>query len=77
VLRYENYTLLTWLILVEVTTRPSMVVGNDDEAVNDEISETSFSCLTVVKVLDHLIYLSKTDIEERQGQYYHGLYNPG
>jgi hypothetical protein len=58
-----------WLNLLGVTTRPSMVMGNDDEAVNNVISETSFGCLTIVKVLDIVIYLSKTDIEERQGQY--------
>jgi hypothetical protein len=63
--------------MLGVTTRPSTVMGNDDEAVNNVISETSFGCLTIVKVLDHLIYLSKTDIEEQQGQKYNGLHNPG
>jgi len=75
--QYENITLLTWLNLLGVTTRPSMVMGNDDEAVNNVISETSFGCLTSVKVLDNVIYLSKTDIEEWQGQYYNGLHNRG
>ena len=74
--QYENITLLTLLILLGVTTRPSMVVGKDDEAVNNVISESSFGCHMIVKVLDHRIYLSKTDIEERQGQYYQGLHNP-
>jgi hypothetical protein len=70
-------TLLTWFILLGVTTRPSMEMGNDDKAVNNVISETSYGCLTIVKVLDHPIYLSKTDIEERQGQSCNGLHNPG
>jgi hypothetical protein len=38
--------------------------GNDDEAVNNVISETRFGWLRIVKVVDHLIYLRKTDIEE-------------
>lgn len=38
--------------------------GNNDEAVNNVISETRFGCLGIVKVVDHLIYLRKTDIEE-------------
>jgi len=42
-----------------------MVVDNDDEEVNNVISESSFGCLTHVKVVDHLIYLSKNDIKER------------
>jgi hypothetical protein len=58
-------------------SRPSMVMGNDDEAVNNVISETSIGCLTIVEVLNHVIYLSKTDIEERQGHYPNRLHNPG
>jgi hypothetical protein len=75
--QYEKITLLTCLILLGVTTRPSMVMGNDDEAVNNVISETSFGCCTIVKIWDHVIYLSNTDIEERQGQYYNGSHNLG
>jgi hypothetical protein len=58
-------------------SRPSIVMGNDDEEVINVISETSFGCHTIVEVLDHLIYLSKTDIEERQGHYSNGLHNAG
>jgi hypothetical protein len=53
-----------WLILLGVRTQQSMVVDNNDAEVNNVISETSFGCLKIVKIVDHLIYLSKSDIKE-------------
>jgi len=47
-----------------VRTQPSMVEGNDDEAVTNLNSETGFGSLRIVKGVDRLIYISNTDMEE-------------
>jgi hypothetical protein len=47
-----------------VRTSPSMVKGNDDKAVTYVNSETGFGSLRIVKAVDHLIYISNTDIKE-------------
>jgi hypothetical protein len=41
-----------------------MVEGKDDKAVLYVNSESSFGCHMIVNSVDHLIYISDTDIEE-------------
>jgi hypothetical protein len=41
-----------------------MVEGKDDQAVSYVNSESSFGCHMIVNGVDHLIYISDTDIEE-------------
>jgi len=42
-----------------------MVQGNDDNAVTYLNSEAGLDSLRMVKAVDHLIYISDTDIKER------------
>jgi len=62
--QYEHGTLMMWLILMEVRTRPSRVEGKDDEAVTYVNPGIGFGSVRSVKGLDRLIYISDDDMEK-------------
>ena len=62
--QFEHIILIMWLILWGVRFRLSMIDSKDDVAVTYVNSKTGFGSLRIIQYVDHLIYISNTNMEE-------------